>query len=261
MTTPMILLHVPHSSKVIPDDVRGDLLITDEELERELLRLTDAFTDEIFDIRDSHIEVVVYPFSRMVADPERLTEDAREMMAPMGMGAVYTRTTEGTPLRGDISHRQREQILDTCYRPHHNRLTTLTERALARHGRCLIIDCHSFPSCPLPSDLDRKPNRPDICIGTDAFHTPEDLAAFAVDLFSKEGFDTRRNTPYVGTMVPVTSCGRDRRVSSVMIEINRKLYMNEESGRKRRGFAAFTRRMDGIIRCLISEYLHGSGEE
>ena len=42
-------------------------------------------------------------------------------------------------------------------------------------GKCLIIDGHSFPEIPLRFELDKDPNRPDICIGTCDFHTPEKL--------------------------------------------------------------------------------------
>lgn len=40
----MILL-IPHSSTRIPDDIRKNILLSDHELELELLRMTDAFTD------------------------------------------------------------------------------------------------------------------------------------------------------------------------------------------------------------------------
>jgi hypothetical protein len=32
-------------------------------------------------------------------------------------------------------------------------------------GRCLIIDCHSFPSVALPYELDQREERADFCIG------------------------------------------------------------------------------------------------
>jgi len=42
-----IVLHIPHASRTIPDDVRSSFLPDDEAIARELLALTDAFTDEI----------------------------------------------------------------------------------------------------------------------------------------------------------------------------------------------------------------------
>ena len=42
---------------------------------------------------------------------------------------------------------------------------------------CLIIDGHSFPALPLPYELNQRAFRPDFCIGTDDFHTPEELVA------------------------------------------------------------------------------------
>jgi N-formylglutamate deformylase len=42
-----IVLHIPHASKEIPKGVRSTFLPTDEKIERELLLMTDAWTDEI----------------------------------------------------------------------------------------------------------------------------------------------------------------------------------------------------------------------
>jgi N-formylglutamate deformylase len=43
-----MILHIPHSSRLVPSKVRGQFVISDEELELELTRMTDAYTDEIF---------------------------------------------------------------------------------------------------------------------------------------------------------------------------------------------------------------------
>ncbi len=42
-----VIIHVPHSSRVIPDDVRAGILLDDLALERELNAMTDAYTDVI----------------------------------------------------------------------------------------------------------------------------------------------------------------------------------------------------------------------
>jgi N-formylglutamate deformylase len=43
------------------------------------------------------------------------------------------------------------------------------------NDKVLIVDCHSFPSQPLPCDTSQQQSRSDFCIGTDDFHTPKDI--------------------------------------------------------------------------------------
>ena len=45
----------------------------------------------------------------------------------------------------------------------------------SKNNKVLIIDCHSFPKYPLPYELNQQTDRPEICIGTDSFHTSEKL--------------------------------------------------------------------------------------
>jgi len=43
-----MILHIPHSFTRIPEDIRKTILLSDHELELELLRMTDAFTEDLF---------------------------------------------------------------------------------------------------------------------------------------------------------------------------------------------------------------------
>jgi N-formylglutamate deformylase len=43
-----LISHIPHSSTLIPDSVRPTLMLTDVEVQQELLRMTDAYTYELF---------------------------------------------------------------------------------------------------------------------------------------------------------------------------------------------------------------------
>jgi N-formylglutamate amidohydrolase len=66
-------------------------------------------------------------------------------MAAKGMGAVYTHTSDGRPLRPSLDAEERQRLLDAYYVPHHRKLEQLVRSALGDCGRCLIIDGHSFP--------------------------------------------------------------------------------------------------------------------
>lgn len=206
------------------------------DLARELVLMTDRYTDELFAGGGLNAHMLVYSYSRLVCDPERFRDDESETMAARGMGAVYTKTTHGLPLRRLLAQAEREACLRDCYDPHHACLTELAREAMEAHGQCLIVDAHSFPSRPLPCDQDQKPERPDICIGTDPYHTPPELAARAVVAFEAEGFSVSVDLPYAGTLVPLAFYGCDRRVMSLMVEVNRKLYMEEDTGEKLAGF-------------------------
>lgn len=229
VAVPPIVLHIPHASTDIPLDVRESFVIDDNQLELELLLMTDHFTDELFLLPPEVATAVVYPVSRLVCDPERFLDDSQEPMAAGGMGAIYTARHDLGPLRDPPSSSERETLLDRFYRPHHRALEEAVAASLDAHRRCLVIDCHSFPGTPLPYEPD-KDVRPDICIGTDTFHTPRALCDAAVSAFETAGLKVELDRPFAGALVPSNCYQRDSKVTAVMIEVNRRLYMDEETG-------------------------------
>ncbi len=245
-----MILHIPHSSRVIPADLRGQLLLSDADLTAEIITMTDSYTDELFACKKA--TSVVFPVSRLVLDPERLLDDEQEPMSQVGMGVVYSKTSQGFALRAPLPSGEKQRLIDKYYHPHHDHLTQSVQTELAVNQHCLIIDCHSFPSARLPSDLDQSPRRPDICLGTDEFHTPTWLSDAADGLFNKQGFTTQFNSPYQGTIVPLSYYHKDPAVSSLMIEINRKLYMDQSTGLKTPSFAPLRLQLTNILNSLNS---------
>ena len=72
-----IVGHVPHASLHIPPGERRGILLDDDALAAELLRLTDLHTDRLFAwIRDLGGTLFVNRVSRLVVDPERFPDDA-----------------------------------------------------------------------------------------------------------------------------------------------------------------------------------------
>lgn len=222
MKTP-IIIHIPHASTYIPKDIRKTFLIDEDKLLHELQIMTDHFCDNIFDY---NCPKIIAPISRLVCDMERFRNDNEESMASVGMSAVYTRCSNGAPLRKDDSD-HREHILRKYYDPHHEHLTNAVKNTLEIYNKCLIIDGHSFHPTPLPHEPSRSPHRPDICIGTDPFHTPQHLIRETLHFFQNEGLSVNENMPFAGTIVPIPYYHKDSRVASIMIEINRKLYTDK----------------------------------
>jgi N-formylglutamate amidohydrolase len=225
-----VLLHVPHSARAIPADVRRGIVLDDRARERELDHITDAHTAELAERAAELAGVTPWRFvnrlSRLVVDPERFP-DEREEMAAVGMGAVYTRTTHKAELRRPDT--DPEPLLERFFHPYARAMTKAVTDRLAATGRAVIIDVHSYPSAPLPYELHATGPRPPVCLGTDAFHTPPELTEAARKAFTVCG-ETGLNSPFAGTYVPLEFYGTDARVGALMVEIRRDTYMAEPGG-------------------------------
>jgi N-formylglutamate amidohydrolase len=224
---PALILHIPHSATHIPN--KTGYVASDEALQAEILKLTDWHTEDLF-ASQSDLPIIA-PFSRIFCDVERFPDDEHEVMAQFGMGALYLKTDVGAALR-EVSPSLRQHVMSEYYWPHHRRLSAAVAQQLELHGRAMIIDGHSFPDIPIEQSLDKRPNRPDFNIGTDAFHTPQALTDLSAKFFEDRGYSIGIDWPYSGSIVPLEYYQKDKRVSSIMLEVNRKLYLKEGTAEK-----------------------------
>jgi N-formylglutamate amidohydrolase len=257
MTAPLpqcLIFHVPHDSTDVPEEVRHQFALSESDLADELVKMTDHLTLDLFTSNVPESQIVRAPVSRLVVDVERFEDDELEPMSIRGMGAVYLKTSSGKALRHPISAEARRKLIDTWYRPHHLRLESMTQNLLDRFGQVLLIDAHSFPSTPLPYEDDQHSDRPDICIGTDEFHTPSALAAALVDSFQNDGFTVKLNSPFSGALVPIRYYREDIRVSAAMVEVKRDLYVDELSGQPSKSFAEMAERIQRCISTAVNAW-------
>ncbi|GAA4053530.1 N-formylglutamate amidohydrolase [Flavobacterium chungnamense] len=244
-----LLLHIPHASVVIPfyDGYINDQL----KIEKEQLKLTDWYTDELF-FSSSDI-LIKAPFSRIFCDVERFENDADEVMSKYGMGAVYTHFDSGELMR-EVTPNLRNSIMQEYYWKHHNEFTFAVSNELEKNGTCLIVDCHSYPSTPVTRDLNQSPQRPDFNIGIDPFHTPQFLIDASVAFFEEKGYSLGVDWPYSGTIVPMAFYQKNPNVHSIMLEINRGLYLLEPGNEKSEQFTAIKQVVQDFLKMLKNKY-------
>jgi N-formylglutamate deformylase len=244
------IINIPHSSTVIPLELKDQFELSNDDLEHEVRLMSDHFTDELFISDVFKDTAVVFPISRICVDPERFRDDAEEIMVERGMGVIYTHSNDGSPIRRSLTDSERLRLLTDYYDPHHIHLEKLVGRMLEISGKVLIIDCHSFPDRPLPYELDQSLKRPDICIGTDEFHTPQWLINDCVRLYEHYDLKTTINKPFKGSLVPVKYYRSNKNVLSVMIEVNRKLYLNEDTALKNDSFGKIQKIIQVVLESL-----------
>ena len=248
-----VIVHIPHSSTKIPAAFRSEFTVSDETVRHELLCMTDWYTEELF--RCEGCQTVVHRYSRLICDPERFLDPEEEGMWEKGMGMYYTRTSDGIRLkRSPLSSAEGLSAYGRAlqiYQQHHRRLAGAVQARLEACDSALLVDGHSFPSTALSYEFQKnfQTRRPDICLGTDAVFTPRALLEDAKAYFLRAGLEVAVNTPFAGTLVPEPFySSRDRRVQSLMIEVNRRLYMDETNAAKKETFGAVKELVQGFLK-------------
>jgi N-formylglutamate deformylase len=221
-----VVVHAPHGGTWIPERERAGLLLGDAQLAEELWMMTDHRTDRLAKATlGLGAAVFVNRLSRLVVDPERFP-DEREEMEAVGMGFAYTATAGGGELRR-LTAVDRTRLKRQWFDPYASTLEKLVGEVRGRFGVCVIVDLHSYPRVPLPYELHRDAPRPEVCIGTDSFHTPEWLASLVEAGCDRLGLSHARNSPFAGCYVPLSMYQQDRTVLSVMIEVRRDTHLDE----------------------------------
>jgi N-formylglutamate amidohydrolase len=214
-------------------------------IDLEILKLTDWYTDDLFR-SDVDVEVIA-EFSRIFCDVERFSDDSKEEMVKYGMGVLYEKTDDGNLLR-KVNPELRDLILQNYYWTHHHKLNDAVKDQLGKFSEATIVDCHSFPDIPL--NYDKETNRPDINIGTDSFHTPKKLISESFKYFSSFALSIMIDKPYSGSIVPMEYYKSNENVHSIMIEVNRKLYLNGVSNNKSSNYTGLKGIIQGYLETI-----------
>ena len=216
-----VILHAPHGGRRIPAEHLGSYIITLAELEAEKDLMTDHYTDDLVTDIDG-ASAIINELSRFAVDVERFPNDTEEMNE-VGMGVLYTHGSQRQELRR-LTEAEKEPLLD-YFDAYSARLTQLVDDTLAAHGRAVIVDVHSYPQVRLAYELHGDVYRGRLCIGSDPFHASDAFLATVAECFPD--LESIANEPFAGAYVPLKHYRRDSRVSSVMLEIRRDVYMDE----------------------------------
>ena len=211
-----ILLHVPHSSSSFPEGSRYSWNDLDDE-ERLLI---DYYTDELFvpQQESDQISNLIFPYCRLYCDVERLINDPPEKN---GLGISYSRWVSKDKYSKELRSFSSQSSVFRLYSEFH---TEASLQILKSNGFTLIIDCHSFSNqatllCSNPPDID-------ICIGYNDDETCPNHVVIGniAQHFKSKGYKVGINAPFSNSktfFVP-------KQYHSVMIEVNKRLYMDEQ---------------------------------
>lgn len=210
-----IILHIPHSSMEIPGQYVKDYFNWTE-VNETILKLTDTYVDDLFNIERLKQQTVIFPYSRCFCDVERFNDDSEEMLI-YGQGVLYTHGLNGKHFR-----EYTKTIKNKIIREYYNKHKVNVVNKIKELNDPIVVDCHSFSNeiyqcTPFTCDV-----LPDFCLGyNEGDIKGETLCNFIEDYLSKTGFNVKINSPYCGSYQIDTT-------PSIMIEINKRLYLRDD---------------------------------
>lgn len=131
-----------------------------------------------------------------------------------------------------------EARINRIYKPYHETLRRLVNRTHDRFGFCILLDCHSMPSVGLPASSRKPQETVDVVLGDR--NGLSCLAAITEEterIFGSMGYSVVLNNPYAGGHTTQHYGDPANGVHAVQIELNRTLYMDEDTLGRRPAFA------------------------
>lgn len=263
-----ILFESAHSGTVHPPDF-GTIAE-----DRVLRRGEDILVDQLFARAPEHgITLLAAEVSRVYIDPNRARDDidpdllaepwpgplAPSVASRRGVGLIWTRAGPGLPLYDrKLSVAEVEARIARYWEPYHDaiaeRLAAMREEA----GAAYHLSCHSMWSRGPDNAPDPGAERPDFVLGDRDGTTCEPAFTRAVaEALEGMGYSVAVNHPFRGAELVLRHGDPARGVHSLQIEINRGLYIDEETLAPHAGFAALEEsltRLAGAIRAFVDAH-------
>ena len=271
MTDPTYLIHgetgasamvldSPHSGLTFPPGF--DSLLP----EAELREGEDSFIDELYlPAASLGIPLLAAQFPRTYLDPNRHAADidldlldgpwpgeiVASGKAGIGKALIWRTMDQGRNIYGRrLTVAEVQSRIDRYHAPYHAALRGLLDAAHARFGVVYHLNCHSMGASTsvLIEGVDGQP-RPDMVLGDrDGSTCDPAFTAFVRATLAEFGYDVQVNDPFKGVeLVRAYSHPAGGR-HSLQIEVNKRLYMEDEVIAKHAGFE----RLQGHLMQLLA---------
>lgn len=256
----------PHSGRVYPPDFVAASALDPHSLRRS----EDAYVDDLFGSAPAlGAPLLKALFPRALLDPNREAWELDPAMfdeplpeyvntvsprVAAGLGTIAKVVASGSEIyRGKLSFSEARRRVERMYRPYHAALATLVDGTRAKFGHCILVDCHSMPSMGGPADTDQGTPRVDFVLGDCFGNSCAPAVTAAVErTLDNLGYRTVRNLPYSGGHT-TRHYGRPLEgVHALQIEINRRIYMDEATHRRKPGFARLRQHLGDVVAALAA---------
>lgn len=235
------LFNSPHSGRCYTDDFKQSSHLSPHELRYS----EDAYIDLLFaDIPAHGLPLMAAHFPRAFLDLNRepYELDATMFNGPLppfvktssprvgsGLGTIARIVSERREIyHSKLTPEEGLERIELYYKPYHQTLRRQIALTHVNFGYACLIDCHSMPSRVLRNTS--PATRPDIILGNrygSSCHSS--ITDAARDCLTDLGFKVELNKPYAGGFITQHYGKPLKGLHALQVEIDRSLYMDEES--------------------------------
>lgn len=243
-----LVLDSPHSGRDFPADF--DAIVSESELRDG----EDSFVDDLYlPATDLGIPLLVARFPRTYLDPNRHKGDVDlELLAGpwpheyvpsgkarIGKALIWRTLDDGRPIYG--RRLRTEEVttrIERMHAPYHAALRGLIDAAHARHGTVYHLNCHSMNAIGgKMGEGGAGKTRADFVLGDrDGTSCDPAFTEFVRSTLAAFGYEVKVNDPYKGVELVRAYSNPAARRHSLQIEINKRLYMEEDAHTRSAGY-------------------------
>ena len=187
--------------------------------------------------------------------PETVETDPKIMSkVRLGKGLIWRTTDSGEPIYArKLTVDEVKARIDNCWKPYHAAVARAVDAAHAAHGYSIHINCHSMPAIASASATEFPGEaHADFVVGDrDASTASPALSQLVCDHLRGLGYHVAYNHPYKGVELVRRYSNPAVHRHSIQLEINRKLYMNEQTLEMTDGFDALKISLRSLINKLL----------
>ncbi len=262
-----LVLDSPHSGTRYPDDFAFACELAT------LRRAEDTHVDKLYDFAPalgaSWVEAF-FPRSYLDANrdttevdvtlleeawPHAVSDDPRVMgKVRLGKGLIWRTTDDGEAIyTRKLGVAEVQARIAQCWQPYHAAVAQAIDAAHTRHGYSIHINCHSMPAIASSNATDFPGEaHADFVVGDrDGSTAGAALSRLVCEHLKGLGYSVAYNHPYKGVELVRRYGAPGQHRHSIQLEINRKLYMSEETLDIHDGFAPLQVNLQSLVTLLL----------
>lgn len=172
----------------------------------------------------------------------------------LGKGLIWRTTDDGVPIYARrLSVPEVMRRIEQCWTPYHAAVAGAIEAAHAAHGYSIHLNCHSMPAVASSHATDFPGEKhADFVVGDrDGSTASPALSQKICAHLEALGYRVAYNHPYKGVELVRRYSDPAGQRHSIQLEINRRLYMNEDTLALTDGFGMLKAHLRSLIELLL----------